>query len=432
MAKKPKQYYWLKLKDDFFRQKEIKKLRKIAGGDTYTIIYLKMLLLAIKEENKLYFEGVEDEFADELALELDEDEENVAMTLAFLDKHNLIEIVNDEEFFLPQAEEMTGSESESAARVRRHREKKKNPQLIEQKEPKSGALRQKQFRAKKKCEEKQHIPMIEDYLNNKRYNGNYYLVLQRDKYKCSICGSIENLCVHHIDGYDEHKPQNNDTNKMITLCRHCHSNIHAGVNIDEDILDSIDYFSNEMLPGNVNVTQCNTDVTPSNKNVTTEKEKEKEKEKELDSKSIDKEKNQTDGQALSKFSKIYESNIGVINQLTGQWLIEMTETIDYPLFKRAIEICTERGNLNLGYLKGVIKRWLDNNITTYDQLKAYELQTKAKDKPRQQESAEKQNMDFLDRLEEKFKVSNGNDAIDPNSERYKRMLELERELEGDD
>ena len=53
-------------------------------------------------------------------------------------------------------------------------------------------------------------------------------------------------------------------------------------------------------------------------------------------------------------------------------------------------------------------------------------------KEAQQESTEKQNMDFLDRLEEKFKVSNGNDAIDPNSERYKRMLELERELEGDD
>lgn len=377
MAKKPKQYYWLKLKDDFFRQKEIKKLRKIAGGDTYTIIYLKMLLLAIKEENKLYFEGVEDEFADELALELDEDEENVAMTLAFLDKHNLIEIVNDEEFFLPQAEEMTGSESESAARVRRHREKKKNPQLIEQKEPKSGALRQKQFRAKKKCEEKQHIPMIEDYLNNKRYNGNYYLVLQRDKYKCSICGSIENLCVHHIDGYDEHKPQNNDTNKMITLCRHCHSNIHAGVNIDEDILDSIDYFSNEMLPGNVNVTQCNTDVTPSNKNVTTEIEKEKEIEIdiELDSKVEDTQSNkQTD---IAEFSKLYEQNIGTINQLTADWLIEMSETIDFDLFKRGIEICTERGKLNLGYLKGIIKRWLDSNITTYEQLKAYELQMKA-------------------------------------------------------
>ena len=39
-----KQYYWLQLKEDFFRQKEIKLLRKIAGGDTYTIIYLKQEL----------------------------------------------------------------------------------------------------------------------------------------------------------------------------------------------------------------------------------------------------------------------------------------------------------------------------------------------------------------------------------------------------
>ena len=38
-----KKYYWLKLKEDFFRDKKIKKLRKIAGGDTYTIIYLKYL-----------------------------------------------------------------------------------------------------------------------------------------------------------------------------------------------------------------------------------------------------------------------------------------------------------------------------------------------------------------------------------------------------
>lgn len=122
MAQK-KRYFWLKLKEDFFRQKEIKKLRKLAGGDTYTIIYLKMLLLAIKNDNKLYFEGVEDNFSDELALELDEDEGNVSMTLAFLQKHDLIEVVNDEEYFLPQAKILTGSESESAARVRKHRKK---------------------------------------------------------------------------------------------------------------------------------------------------------------------------------------------------------------------------------------------------------------------------------------------------------------------
>ena len=43
-----KRYYWLKLPDDFFRQKPIKKLRRIAGGDTYTIIYLKMLLVYLE------------------------------------------------------------------------------------------------------------------------------------------------------------------------------------------------------------------------------------------------------------------------------------------------------------------------------------------------------------------------------------------------
>lgn len=115
----------------------------------------------------------------------------------------------------------------------------------------------------------------------------------------------------------------------------------------------------------------------------TEKEKEKEKEKEidieldieLDSKIEDTQSNkQTD---IAEFSKLYEQNIGTINQLTADWLIEMSETIDFDLFKRGIEICTERGKLNLGYLKGIIKRWLDSNITTYEQLKAYELQMKA-------------------------------------------------------
>ena len=259
MPKKPKQYYWLKLKDDFFRQKEIKKLRKIAGGDTYTIIYLKMLLLAIKEENKLYFEGVEDEFADELALELDEDEENVAMTLAFLDKHNLIEIVNDEEFFLPQAEEMTGSESESAARVRRHREKKK------------------------------------------------------------------------------------------------------------------------MLQSNGKALQCNTDVTSSNKNVTTEIEIEIEKDKEIE-KDIH---TDIDSKSVGKFASLYEKNIGVINGVTSEWLIDISNQIDYPLFKRAIEICTERGKTNLGYLKGIINNWSNKNIHTMEQLQAYKLQ-QGQDKPKQQ------------------------------------------------
>ena len=119
-----KRYYWIQLKEGFFKQKEIKKLRKIAGGDTYTVIYLKMLLAAVKQNCKLYFEGVEDNFPEELALELDEDPENVKITLAFLERQGLIQVVEKDEYFLPQCKELVGSESESAARVRRHRERK--------------------------------------------------------------------------------------------------------------------------------------------------------------------------------------------------------------------------------------------------------------------------------------------------------------------
>lgn len=119
-----KRYYWLKLKDDFFRQKEIKQLRKIAGGDSYTIIYLKMLLRSLKDNGKLYYEGVESDFVSELALDIDEDVENVKMTVAFLLAKGILIQSNESEYDLITANEMTGSECFSAERMRRLRGKK--------------------------------------------------------------------------------------------------------------------------------------------------------------------------------------------------------------------------------------------------------------------------------------------------------------------
>ena len=124
-----KKYYWLKLKEDFFRHKAIKKLRKIAGGDTYTIIYLKMLLLSIKQEGKLYFEGVEDNFIEELALELDEDSENVKITLSYLQSQGLIEEMQEDEYLLTECPSMIGKETASTIRSRKCRANKKNKTL---------------------------------------------------------------------------------------------------------------------------------------------------------------------------------------------------------------------------------------------------------------------------------------------------------------
>ena len=121
----PKRYFWLKLHKDFFQRKEIKRLRKIAGGDTYTIIYLKMLLRSIMSEGKLYFDGLEENFSSELALDLDESEENVQITVTYLLNSGLLEMRSEDEYYLPDTKDSTGCETAGAARVRKHRERQK-------------------------------------------------------------------------------------------------------------------------------------------------------------------------------------------------------------------------------------------------------------------------------------------------------------------
>lgn len=118
-----KKYYWLKLHDDFFDSKRIKKLRKMAGGDTYTIIYLKLQLLALKNDGVLHFDGLETDFASEIALDINEEPEIVKVTVAFLMSCGLAETSDNVSFFFPYTISNTGKESSSAERVRKHRER---------------------------------------------------------------------------------------------------------------------------------------------------------------------------------------------------------------------------------------------------------------------------------------------------------------------
>ena len=129
MAKK---YVWLKLKEDFFQQKAIKKLRKMtSGGAVYTLIYLKMQLLSLKNEGKLYFEGVEDNFIDEIALEIDESAEDIQMTVMYLQKNGLLEIGDlPDEYILPEVLGSIGSETAAAERKRQQRLREKEKKLI--------------------------------------------------------------------------------------------------------------------------------------------------------------------------------------------------------------------------------------------------------------------------------------------------------------
>lgn len=123
-----KRYYWLKLKDDFFDSIRIKKLRSLAGGDTYTIIYLKMLLKAIKNDGILEYQGIETSICEEIALDINESPDNVGVALKYLLSCGLAEQQYND-CLLPEAIELVGSEQESAERVRNYRERQKQQAL---------------------------------------------------------------------------------------------------------------------------------------------------------------------------------------------------------------------------------------------------------------------------------------------------------------
>ena len=116
-----KKYYWLKLMKDFFTQPKIKKLRRIAGGDTYTIIYLKLQLLSIDNNAVLEYQEIENDFIEEMALTIDEDVENVKVTINYLIAQGMLEKVDDHHYILVETLKSIGSETSKAELMRKKR-----------------------------------------------------------------------------------------------------------------------------------------------------------------------------------------------------------------------------------------------------------------------------------------------------------------------
>ena len=120
-----RRYYWLQLKEDFFKSKEMKLMRKLPGGEELTIIYLKIMLASLPDEGKIYFEGLAKDLAEELSLLIDEDAEAVRMALMFLTNKNLLTTSDNYQFILEQVPEMIGSETASTRRSRKYRDGQK-------------------------------------------------------------------------------------------------------------------------------------------------------------------------------------------------------------------------------------------------------------------------------------------------------------------
>lgn len=102
----------------------MKKLRRMDHGETLTIIYLKMQLASLRNGGAIAFEGMDGSLAEELSYQIDEPEQDVETTINFLIRFGLMEQVDGADMYiLPGAVANTGSESDSAARMRALRER---------------------------------------------------------------------------------------------------------------------------------------------------------------------------------------------------------------------------------------------------------------------------------------------------------------------
>jgi predicted phage replisome organizer len=258
-------FYWLKLKRDFFKRHDIRIIEEMPNGKDYVLFYLKLLLESIDHDGELRFSETIPYNEQMLSVITNTNIDLVRSAMRVFTQLKMVEVLDDETIYMTEVQKMTGSETKNAVRVREHRlrlESSTGQQSgnTPKPEPKTNAERQRMYRAKKACEDQQHIPYIEAHMNNKRYGGNYYTVMQRDAFKCALCNAVTPLCVHHIDGYNEDHPENNDENRMVVLCRPCHSLVHAGKPLPQELLARIGYDRNVTQPCNTVTKNCNTEI----------------------------------------------------------------------------------------------------------------------------------------------------------------------------
>lgn len=125
-----KAYYWLKLKKDFFDDPKILKIRSVAGGDTYTCIYLKLLLKSLDNDGVIFFDGIEPTIEAEIALKIREQEINVKAAMAIFESLGLLQKGEGEDVRFPEAASLSGKECDSAKRVREFRAKQKEVKAL--------------------------------------------------------------------------------------------------------------------------------------------------------------------------------------------------------------------------------------------------------------------------------------------------------------
>lgn len=211
MAEKDKKFYWLKLKSEFMNGEIVDFLMSQKNGANYVVLYQMLALKTLNTQGRLCSEMGEviipydPEKIQRDCKWFDIDTVRVAMELYA--KLGLVYRTQDGVMQIANYDELVGSETYWATR--------KRIQL---------ATKEAQFQNIKKLSNEQFmLPNGETkFIDEKRYGGNGMAVWDRSGGKCEICGSTENLCIHHNNGYS------NAYEDLVVVCRTCHREIEEG------------------------------------------------------------------------------------------------------------------------------------------------------------------------------------------------------------
>lgn len=118
-------YFWVKLQQDFFDELIIKKLRRKEKGDTLALLYQRVILLSLKHNGYICYEGLGDDITEEISIATSEDINDCRTLIDFLLDNNQATLSDDNTYIYIHGYEKCTGVDEPKKRMKRSRLRKK-------------------------------------------------------------------------------------------------------------------------------------------------------------------------------------------------------------------------------------------------------------------------------------------------------------------
>jgi predicted phage replisome organizer len=194
-----KKYYWLKLKDSFFEEDDIKILKRKPNGEKYIVFLLQLRLKAINTNGQLLYKNMFPYDDEMLATITDTDIDVVRTAMKILISLGLVSILENGAINMEQMKDLIGTETKWAEKKRLYRKKEDN--VLDMSSPCPPDVRQEIDKDKEIDidKEQQHKIPEEDHSVNTQNEKNIVVVADNLK---NIAAVFTRLTGKHVSNAD--------------------------------------------------------------------------------------------------------------------------------------------------------------------------------------------------------------------------------------